>query len=82
MSIIDKTIEYFAPETALRRETARRILNSQRAYEAAKPSRLRKTKTDSGSGDTILERAGNLYDCKLAISMKTMIWPVVCWIVW
>ena len=58
MSIIDKTIEYFAPETALRRETARRILNSQRAYEAANPSRLRKTKTDSGSGDNILERAG------------------------
>jgi lambda family phage portal protein len=58
MSFFDKTIEFFAPETALRRETARKILNAQRAYEAAKPSRLRKPKTDAGSGDAILERAG------------------------
>jgi hypothetical protein len=51
MSFFDKTIEFFAPETALRRETARKILNAQRAYEVAKPSRLRKPKTDAGSGD-------------------------------
>ena len=52
-NLIDKTIEFFAPETALRRETARKILYVQRAYEAAQPSRLRKKKTDPGSGDAI-----------------------------
>jgi len=69
MSIIDKTIEYFSPETALKRETARKILGSQRAYEAAKPSRLRKTKTDSGSGDAILERAGESHKDKDSLSL-------------
>jgi lambda family phage portal protein len=57
-NIIDKTIEFFAPETALRRDTARKILDVQRGYEAAQPSRLRKVKTDPGSGDAIVERAG------------------------
>jgi lambda family phage portal protein len=57
-NFIDKAIEVVSPEAALRRETARHILKAQRAYEAAQPSRLRKTKTDPGSGDTILERAG------------------------
>ena len=57
-NLIDKAIEVFSPETALRRDTARKILKVQRAYEAAQPSRLRKTKTDSGSGDAIVERAG------------------------
>jgi lambda family phage portal protein len=58
MHIIDKTIEMFSPEAALRRDTARKILHAQRAYEAAQPSRLRKTKTDPGSGDAVVERAG------------------------
>lgn len=58
INIIDRTIELFSPETALRRDTARKILHAQRAYEAAQPSRLRKTKTDPGSGDAIVERAG------------------------
>lgn len=58
LNIIDKTIEFFAPETALRRDTARKILDVQRGYEAAQPSRLRKVKTDPGSGDAIVERAG------------------------
>jgi lambda family phage portal protein len=57
-NLIDKTIEFFSPESALRRETARKILSVQRAYEAAQPSRLRKKKTDPGSGDAIVERAG------------------------
>lgn len=57
-NILDRTIEIFSPESALRRETARRILQAQRAYEASQPSRLRKIKTDAGSGDTIMERAG------------------------
>ena len=58
MNIIDRTIEVISPEAALRRDTARKVLKAQRAYEAAQPSRLRKLKTDSGSGDAILERAG------------------------
>jgi len=57
-NILDRTIEVFSPESALRRETARRILQAQRAYEASQPSRLRKIKTDAGSGDAIMERAG------------------------
>lgn len=57
-NLFDKTIEFFSPESALRRDTARKILGVQRAYEAAQPSRLRKVKTDSGSGDAIVERAG------------------------
>jgi len=57
-NVIDKTIELVSPEAALRRDTARKILKAQRAYEAAQPSRLRKTKTDPGSGDAIVERAG------------------------
>ena len=57
-NVFDKTIELFAPQAALRRETARRILQARRAYEAAQPSRLRKNKTDPGSGDAIVERAG------------------------
>ena len=57
-NLIDKTIEFFSPEAALRRETARKILYVQRAYEASQPSRLRKKKTDPGSGDAIVERAG------------------------
>lgn len=57
-NFIDKAIEVVSPEAALRRQTARHILKAQRAYEAAQPSRLRKTKTDPGSGDSIVERAG------------------------
>ena len=57
-NLFDKAIEVFSPEAALRRETARAILKYQRAYEAAQPSRLRKVKTDPGSGDAIVERAG------------------------
>lgn len=57
-NFIDKAIEMVAPVKALRRETARKVLKAQRAYEAAQPSRLRKTKTDPGSGDAIVERAG------------------------
>lgn len=57
-NVIDKAIELVSPESALRRETARWILKNQRAYEAAQPSRLRKIKTDPGSGDAVVERAG------------------------
>lgn len=57
-NIFDKAIEALSPEAALRRDTARKILAAQRAYEAAQPSPLRKTRTDPGSGDAIIERAG------------------------
>ena len=57
-NLLDRAIEVFAPETALRRDVARQVLKAQRAYEAAQPSRFRKAKTDSGSGDAIVERAG------------------------
>ena len=57
-NLLDRTIEMFSPEAALRRDTARKILHAQRAYEAAQPSRLRKIKTDPGSGDAVVERAG------------------------
>jgi lambda family phage portal protein len=57
-NVFDKAIEMIAPESALRRETARWILRQQRAYEAAQPSRLRKIKVDHGSGDAVVERAG------------------------
>src|SRR5690606_28520845 len=56
--ILGKATEERSPEAALRRDTARKTLAAQRAYEAAQPSRLRKTKTDAGSGDAIVERAG------------------------
>lgn len=58
INLFDKAIEFVSPEAALRRETARWILKSQRAYEAAQSSRLRKIKTDPGSGDAVVERAG------------------------
>lgn len=57
-NIFDKAIEALSPEAALRRDTAHKILAAQRAYEAAQPSRLRKTKTDPGSGDAMIEPAG------------------------
>lgn len=57
-NIIDKTVEFFSPQKALRRETARMVLQAQRAYEASKPSRFRKKNTDAGSGDAIVENAG------------------------
>ena len=40
MNIIDKTIEVVSPEAALRRDTARKVLKAQRAYEAAQPLSL------------------------------------------
>ncbi|MAR56972.1 MAG: phage portal protein [Rickettsiales bacterium] len=58
VNILDKAIEAVSPEAAVRRQTARKVLEVQRAYEAAQPSRLRKRKTDAGSGDAIIERAG------------------------
>lgn len=57
-NLIDKTVEYFSPQSALQRETARKVLAAQRAYEAAKPSRFRKKNADPGSGDAVVESAG------------------------
>lgn len=77
-NVIDKAIELVSPESALRRETARWILKNQRAYEAAQPSRLRKIKADPGSGDAIVERAGNRCACKPGIWMRTTTWHAAC----
>ena len=55
MNPIDKLISIVSPEAAFRRAQFRRALAS---YEAAKPSRLRKTGADNGSGDAVVGRAG------------------------
>ncbi|MDH5187349.1 MAG: phage portal protein [Rhodospirillaceae bacterium] len=55
MALIDKLIKNVSPAWALRRERARYML---KAYEAAKPSRLHKKRTDTGSGDSIVGSAG------------------------
>ena len=55
MNALDKLISIVSPEAAFRREQFRRALAS---YEAAKPSRLRKTGADNSSGDAVVGRAG------------------------
>lgn len=59
MSKVDKAIVSLFPAWGLRRIYAKQALQAyERAYEAAQPSRLRKIKKDPGSGDAIVERAG------------------------
>lgn len=58
MNILDSAIAVFSPEKALRRMQARRALTALAAYEAAKPSTLRKQSRDSGSGDRWVAQAG------------------------
>ena len=55
MNLIDKTINIFAPSWGVKRSQARHVLN---AYESAQPSRLRKRKGDTNSGDRNMEQAG------------------------
>jgi lambda family phage portal protein len=52
---LDRAIAAVAPETALRRVHARRLLA---AYEAAKPTVLRKLSRDASSGDRWVAQAG------------------------
>ncbi len=56
MNSIDRIIEYISPIWAVARNNARVKL---RAYEAAKPSRLHKFRTDRGSGDAVVGIAGD-----------------------
>jgi len=51
---IDALIEYFAPGAALRRRAARNVLAH---YDAAKPSRLRKTHRDQSSPNVIVSKS-------------------------
>lgn len=55
MNWLDSVIASVSPETAVRRMQARRVLA---AYEAAKPTVLRKQSRDSGSGDRWIAAAG------------------------
>ena len=52
MKLIENAIAVISPKWAYRREQFRA------AYEAAKPSRLRKTGADNSSGDTVVGKAG------------------------
>lgn len=55
--ILDKVIAVFSPRSALRREQYRRALAY---YEAARPSRLRKTRTGVGTANQAVAQAGNI----------------------
>ncbi len=61
MNNLDRFIAYFAPYAALRRKLARESLqvDAERFYEAGRPSRLRKTRSDRGSGDAVVGNAGD-----------------------
>ncbi|MDX1949901.1 MAG: phage portal protein [Rickettsiales bacterium] len=60
MNILEKTIKFISPEVALRRSKARYTIDViERGYEAARPSRLRKKRTDRGSGDAVVAVAGD-----------------------
>ncbi len=52
---VERIIRAISPKWAFRREQYRRALS---AYEAAKPSRLRKHGADNSSGDAVVGRAG------------------------
>lgn len=51
MNILDKSIAWISPVAALRREQARRVLAH---YEAAKPSKVRKTRNDNQSPNALI----------------------------
>lgn len=54
-NIIDKMVGFFSPKAALKRAQFRGALA---LYEAAKPSRLRKSGADNSSGDAVVGRGG------------------------
>lgn len=56
MNLIDSMIAVVSPKAAFSRLQARKAIA---LYEAAEPSRLRKTKPDNRSGDALTARAGN-----------------------
>lgn len=55
MGVVDRAIRAVSPKWAWQREQYRRALS---AYEAAKPSRLRKSGADNSSGDALMLTAG------------------------
>lgn len=54
-NLIDRAVAFFSPQRAVKRAHARKVLSY---YEAAKPDRQRKSRRESGSGDTAVLRAG------------------------
>ncbi len=57
-NVLDRLIAPIAPARALRRAQARQALRAMAYYEAADNTRLRKRRSDTGSGDTVVSRAG------------------------
>uniref|UniRef100_UPI002631B8C0 hypothetical protein n=1 Tax=uncultured Microbulbifer sp. TaxID=348147 RepID=UPI002631B8C0 len=55
MNTLDSIIGFISPEAGLRRVQARRALKVVAAYEAARPSRLRKNPADNRSGDLVAD---------------------------
>ena len=55
MNLFDRALAAVAPQRALRRQHARRVLAY---YEAADNTRLRRQRQDSGNGDAVVSRAG------------------------
>nr|BDD46848.1 hypothetical protein 14 [bacterium] len=61
MNFLDKVIAPVFPNWALSRVRAKCTIGLiERAYEAAKPSRLRKKRKDRGSGDAVVGKAADL----------------------
>ncbi|MCA9362636.1 phage portal protein, partial [Candidatus Kaiserbacteria bacterium] len=58
---IDSLLAPLFPQWAMMRSQARyRMVSYQRAYEAAKPSRLHRTRQDRGSADAVVGAAGDV----------------------
>jgi capsid protein len=68
MLFIDRAIASISPRWALSRARYREALA---AYEAAKPSRVRKNGADNRSGDAVVGLAG--------VWNRTTTWRKVCW---
>jgi len=56
MNVIDKTIAFFSPQTALKRFHERTVLA---AYDAAKPNKQRKERPDNASANLLTLQAGS-----------------------
>ncbi len=54
MTLLDRTIAAISPRWAFHRRQYRNLMNS---YDAAKPSRLRKERSDTSSGNALAERS-------------------------
>lgn len=57
-NLLDRLIAPLSPARALRRAQARHRLRVLNFYEAAEITRLRKRRTDTGSGDAVVSRGG------------------------